>query len=403
MASTILIVDDDEQIRDSLTQYLELRGHQVTATADAKSALQSMRHGVDLVLADQQMPAMTGLEMIREIKRHNLRMPFVMMTGFPEIATVQEAKALGISAFLKKPLDLKDLARRVDALLGNSDADRFSGKIFVLSRGLADTLGEKLAWATVHVYEEDEDADWAVEAIRRENPVVILGDVKNPFTFVLLDEYRKRNEDRAAFLITGEADDFDLIAEGLFERKADGAVMTSEAADAIQSQIVECVKRLEADQRSQRVIKETLVERCMYARSFQRGRYCVYQGSCPFRGSWVVISGSDYTVCRKWPLEFNNWDDVGLFTWPQGVLTLEKVHDTRREVSGMIKRGKRQIVIDLTGVKELHVNLMETLSDLYDEVMSTHPDGTITVINLDPQLHTEFREFSQAQNITLVF
>lgn len=399
---TILIIDDDEQVRESLAQYLELLGHRVKSAMDAQAALQHVRHGVDLVLTDQRLPATSGLELIREIRKLNLHVPFVLMTGFPDIGTVQEARGLGVSAFLKKPMDLKDLGRRVDNLLGKPDTDRFYGTILMLSKGLADTMGEKLTWGETYIYEGGEEANQGLEAIHREKPVAILGDVKSPFTLSLLDEYRRRKQDQAAFLITGEEDDLGLLTEALFERNADGAVTVGDTADNIKTHIIDCVKRLESGKEKQRLVKETLVDRCMYARTFQRGRYCVYQGPCAFREGWVVIDGTDHQKCGKKSLQFDDWDQVGLYAWPHGVVTLEKVHDARREVIAMIKLGKKAIVIDLTSIQELHVNLLETLADLHEELVATQHDGTMTVINLDPQLHTEFREFNQTQGIRLV-
>lgn len=399
---TILVIDDDDQIRESLAQYLELLGHRVKSAPDAQAALQHVRQGVDLVLTDQRLPATSGLELIREIRKLNLQVPFVLMTGFPDIGIAQEARVLGVSAFLKKPMDLKDLGRRINDLLGKPDTDRFCGTILLLSKGLADTLGEKLAWSDTYTYEGEEDVNRALETIHREKPVAILGDAKNPFTLLLLDEYRRRKQDQATFLIAGEEDDLDLITEALFERKADGAVTVSDTADNIKAQIIECVKRLEGGKEKQRRIEATLVERCMYARSFRRGRYCTYQDFCAFREGWVVIDGTDYQICGKKPLHFEDWDTVGLYVWPHGAVTIERVHDARREISAMIKLGKKAIVVDLTSVKELHVNLLETLVDLHEELMATHHDGAMTVINLDPQLHAEFLGFDQTRGIRLV-
>jgi CheY-like chemotaxis protein len=399
---TILVIDDDDQVRESLEQYLELLGHKVKSAPDAQAAIRHVRHGVDLVLTDQRLQGTSGLELIREIRKLNLRVPFVLMTGFPDISTVQEARALSVSAFLKKPLDLKDLARRVDVLLGKPDTDRFYGTILLLSQGLADSLEEKLTWGEIRIYDGADEIDQALEAINREKPVAILGDVKSPFTLSLLDEYRRQNQDQSAFLITGDEGDLDVIAEALFERKADGAVTLDDTAENIRLHIIECVKRLEEEREKQRRIRETLVERCMYARSFQRGRYCVYQGPCAFREGWVVINGAEHQKCAKKPLQFEDWQTVGLCVWPHGEMTLEKVHDVRREVSAMIKLGKKAIVIDLTSVKELHVNLLETLVDLHEELMTTHHDGTMSVINLDLQLHAEFLRFNQTQGIRLL-
>lgn len=399
--STILVVEDEGQIRESLVEYLELLGHRAKSAPDAQTGLQHVRDGVDLVITDQRLPGMTGLELIREIRRLNQQLPIFVMTGYPDIPTVQEAWALGAVAFLKKPLDLKGLGRRVDELLGKSDKQHLRGKVLLLSKEFSDRLGEKLSWCDTCVYEGGEDVDRALEAIHREKPVAILGDVKSNFTLTLLDEYRRRKQDQAAFLVAGDGNDLDQIAGALFERKADGAVTVGDSQGNIKQIIVGCVKRAEDGKQKQRQMKETLVERCMYARPFQRGRYCAYEGPSPFREGWVVINGTEYQKCGKKPLHFENWDTVGLHVWPGGVVTLEKMHDARREVSAMIKLGKKHIVFDLTNVKELHFNLFEMFSDLNDELIAMHHDGTMTVINLDPQFYTEFREFSGTRGIKL--
>lgn len=399
---TILVIDDDDQVRESLEQYLGLLGHKVKSAPDAQAAIQHVRHGVDLVLTDQRLQGTSGLALIREIRKLNLQVPFVLMTGFPDISTVQEARALSVSAFLKKPLDLKDLGRRVDSLLGKPDTDRLYGAVFLLSSGVAEALKEKLTWGETYVYEGEEEIDQALGAIDCKQPVAVLGEVKNPFTLSLLDEYRKRQQDQVAFLVMGEENDLDAIAEALFERKADGAVTLSDTAENVKSQIIECVRRLKHEKEKQRRIRETLVERCMYARSFQRGRYCTYQGPCAFREGWVVINGADHQKCAKIPLQFEDWNTVGLCTWPHGEVTLEKVHEVRREVSAMIKLGKKAIVFDLTSIKELHVNLLETLVDLREELMANHHDGTLIVINLDLQFHADFVRFNQTQGVRLV-
>lgn len=399
---TILVIDDDEAIRESLEQYLGLLGHRVKSAPDAQTAIQHVRHGVDLVLTDQRLEGTTGLELIREIRKLNLQVPFVMMTGFPDISTVQEARALSVSAFLNKPIDLKDLARRVDVLLGKPDTDRFYGVILLLSKELADKLEEKLTWCEIRVYDGEEEIDQALEAIDRDKPVAILGDVKSPFALSLLDEYRRRKSDQAAFLIAGDENDLDAITEALFERQADGAVTLSDTAENMKSHIIECVKRLEEEKSRQRRIMETLVERCIYARPFQRGRYCAYEGPCSFREGWVVVNGTEQQKCAKRPLQFDDWKTVGLCAWPHGEVTLERVHEVRREVGTMIKLGKKVIVFDLASIKELHVNLLETLSDLRDELVATHHDGVMMGIQLDPHLHAEFLRFNQTQGIRLV-
>jgi hypothetical protein len=68
----------------------------------------------------------------------------------------------------------------------------------------------------------------------------------------------------------------------------------------------------------------------------------------------------------------------------------------------MIDAGKKAIVVDLTNVTELHVNLLETLSDLRGELLKADADGTLTVISLDPTLKYSFDASHFAEGIQVV-
>lgn len=137
-------------------------------------------------------------------------------------------------------------------------------------------------------------------------------------------------------------------------------------------------------------IETTLTERCLYAKLYSRGRYCSHQGPCAFRGAWIILNGDEQQKCDKRPLQFAEWSTVGLYVWPAGVVTIEKTHDAQQEIIRMIGSGKKAIVVDLTNVTELHVNLLETLADLRGELLKAHPDGTMTVISLEPTLRYAF-------------
>jgi CheY-like chemotaxis protein len=387
----ILVVDDEEQIRESLVQFLEARGHRATSSPDAMAGLEHVRGEVDLVITDQRLPGMTGIEFIRAIRRVRPSLPVIMITGYPDLPTVQEARALDAVAFFTKPVDLKKLDRRVEELLGEPEGRRLQGKVLLLSKGLSEGLGEKLSFCENLVYSGREDANEAVQFITQEKPLVILGEVKTQFTLDLLDEYRRRDEHHAAFLVAGDQNELDQISTALFDQGADGGIDIGETAEQIQQVILGCVERLQAAQQQKRQLKETLVDRCMYARPFQRGRHCTYEGPCPFREGWVVINGVEHQKCGKRPLQFDDWDKTGLYVWPTGPVTQDKIQGTRRDVSTLIKQGKKDIVFDLVHVKELHINLTELLSDISDELIATHRDGTMTVINLLPELHGEFR------------
>ena len=115
---TLLVVDDDLDIRDALQDVLEGAGYSVRLAADGQQALESLRAGwhPDLILLDLMMPRMNGFE-FRDVQRHEeplCRIPVLLASADP--ALPQAARALGVAGYLRKPLDLDDLLGTVDRL-----------------------------------------------------------------------------------------------------------------------------------------------------------------------------------------------------------------------------------------------------------------------------------------------
>ncbi len=106
----ILVVDDEPSILRLLQEALTQWGYQVTCAGSGKVALEAIRGDLfDAVLTDIRMPEMTGLDLLREIKRHDESTEVVMMTGYPTIASAVEALKEGAYDYLSKPLILDEL------------------------------------------------------------------------------------------------------------------------------------------------------------------------------------------------------------------------------------------------------------------------------------------------------
>src|SRR5213079_446402 len=85
-------------------------GYQVTGASSGAEALQALRGDMfDAVITDIRMPDMNGLELLREIKRHDESIEVVVMTGYPTIASAVEALKEGAYDYLSKPLILDEL------------------------------------------------------------------------------------------------------------------------------------------------------------------------------------------------------------------------------------------------------------------------------------------------------
>jgi len=107
---SILIVDDEQSIRDSLTGILQDEGFSVTCAEDGETALMMMREErPDLVLLDIWMPGMDGLETLSRIREWNAEQLVIMMSGHGTIETAVRATKSGAYDFIEKPLSLEKL------------------------------------------------------------------------------------------------------------------------------------------------------------------------------------------------------------------------------------------------------------------------------------------------------
>ena len=103
---TILVVDDDESIRDSLKMVLEFESYEVLFAENGQEALRQLAATpIDLILLDVKMAGMDGLEVLQRVREKRVELPVIMISGHGTIETAVEATKLGAFDFLPKPLD----------------------------------------------------------------------------------------------------------------------------------------------------------------------------------------------------------------------------------------------------------------------------------------------------------
>jgi PAS domain S-box-containing protein len=116
----VLFVDDEEALVEMGEEILAELGYHVTSRTGSKEALALLREDpsrFDLVITDQTMPDMTGVELAKEILALRPDMPIIMCTGFSHAVDADKARAAGIRAFVMKPLTKKEIARTVRKVL----------------------------------------------------------------------------------------------------------------------------------------------------------------------------------------------------------------------------------------------------------------------------------------------
>ena len=115
---TVLVADDEPNIRDSLQRYLELDGAAVV-TADNGLAAQRRLQQETFAAAviDLRMPGMDGLELLRWMRAERPRLPVIMISAYGEVADAVAAMKLGAGDYLVKPFDPEELVLRLTKLV----------------------------------------------------------------------------------------------------------------------------------------------------------------------------------------------------------------------------------------------------------------------------------------------
>ncbi len=120
----ILFIDDEDELAALGKVLLEHLGYRLTSFQsgiEALAAFQADPAGYDLVITDQTMPKMTGMELARTILEIRPDMPIILCSGFSETASMEKAKAIGIREYLMKPLVIQQLANSIRKVLDAHD------------------------------------------------------------------------------------------------------------------------------------------------------------------------------------------------------------------------------------------------------------------------------------------
>lgn len=113
----VLVVDDDEHIREILVDMLKLDGHQAASCADGQTALAQLQNQpYDFMITDLGMPGMSGLELATAAHHFNPALPIAMITGWGTQLNEDEISRNGVKAVLPKPFHLRDIRSLVAAV-----------------------------------------------------------------------------------------------------------------------------------------------------------------------------------------------------------------------------------------------------------------------------------------------
>ncbi len=127
---TVLVVDDDPDIRELITWKLSQAGYTTVAASDGEAGLNAAIAGdaegrvPDLILVDWMMPKMTGIEVCRALRDNPVtsRVPVILLTAKAQEAEVERGFAAGVDDYIVKPFSPREMLGRIQAVLARSEA-----------------------------------------------------------------------------------------------------------------------------------------------------------------------------------------------------------------------------------------------------------------------------------------
>jgi DNA-binding NtrC family response regulator len=147
MPASILIVDDERTIRDSLRRFLEDEGYHVATAGSAEAALSAVGgHRYDVIVADIVLPGMSGLDLLGKLGAVASRPAVILITAYATVDSAVEALRNGAADYVRKPFKLDDLKFRIARAVGDRAGRGESGGVPDASRRL---IGDSAAMNTL--------------------------------------------------------------------------------------------------------------------------------------------------------------------------------------------------------------------------------------------------------------
>jgi len=122
--ATIVIGEDNADLRDALGMIFRRAGHDVTTASDGPTCLETVRdHQPDLLVVDVSMPGMTGLEVCRAIRADEelAELPILMVSAWATVGDAQAGRVAGAGEYVAKPFNTADLLARADRLINRHE------------------------------------------------------------------------------------------------------------------------------------------------------------------------------------------------------------------------------------------------------------------------------------------
>lgn len=131
----ILIVEDEEKMRLGLRDNFEFEEYEVDMAADGEEGLEKiLNNSYDLILLDVMLPKMSGFDVCKEVRSHNIKTPILMLTAKGEEIDKVLGLELGADDYITKPFSLRELLARIKAVLRRSEPSTSTKKKVIIGK-----------------------------------------------------------------------------------------------------------------------------------------------------------------------------------------------------------------------------------------------------------------------------
>lgn len=110
----ILIVDDEQNVRQLIAKVLEKEGYEILTACNGEEGLEVFqKNNIDLIISDIKMPKMNGIEFLHKVKEQEPGVGFILITAFATMETAIDAIKSGAQDYVTKPFDIKEILNAV--------------------------------------------------------------------------------------------------------------------------------------------------------------------------------------------------------------------------------------------------------------------------------------------------
>ena len=132
----ILLIDDDEWIRDSLNLFFEGEGCHITALETAEEGIEELNeHTYDIIITDYRLPGMDGLEFLKRIQESHPHAMTIIITAYGSEDVLSEANRAGIQDFIEKPFTITMIEESLTRLIEKANATKGNQTFIVTVKG----------------------------------------------------------------------------------------------------------------------------------------------------------------------------------------------------------------------------------------------------------------------------